>query len=104
MSHRVRWQNEVLIDPLRQRLYASNWEVQEDGSYAGNLTNKSDSRFINDLSVRYTFDESTTVQLNILNLLDRKPDENGAISAAAGHFGVDERLGRRFSLRLNSKF
>ncbi|BBO28551.1 TonB-dependent receptor [Alteromonas sp. I4] len=104
VSHRVRWQNEVLIDPLRQRLYASNWEVQEDGSYAGNLTNKSDSRFINDLSVRYTFDESTTVQLNILNLLDRKPDENGAISAAAGHFGVDERLGRRFSLRLNSKF
>ena len=104
VSHRMRWQTSVLIDPLDQRLYASSWEVQEDGSYSGNLTNKSGSRFINDLSVRYTVTENTSVQLNILNMLDRKPDANGSIAEAAGHYGVDERLGRRFSVRFNSKF
>ncbi len=104
VSHRVRWQNAVKIDSLDQVLYASDFTEQDDGSYKGNFTNETDARFINDLSVRYSIDDSASVQLNILNLLDRKPDANGSIAWAAGHYGIDERLGRRFSLRFNKKF
>ena len=104
VSHRLRWQNAVKIDALDQRLYASDYTELDDGTFQGNFTNETGSRFINDLTIRYTLDDTTSVQLNILNLLDRKPDENGRIAFAAGHFGVDERLGRRFSLRVNSKF
>ncbi|MUH72693.1 TonB-dependent receptor domain-containing protein [Psychrosphaera haliotis] len=104
VSHRVRWQSSVKIDSLEQRLYASDYTQNDDGIYTGNFTNESDARFINDLSVRYSFDDSASVQVNISNLLDRRPDENGRIAFAAGHFGVDERLGRRFSVRFNKKF
>jgi hypothetical protein len=48
--------------------------------------------------------ESTSIQLNVLNLLDRKPDGAGTIGFSAGHFGLDERLGRRMSVRFNAKF
>ncbi len=104
VSHRIRWQNPVKIDALDQRLYADSYTELEDGTFQGNFTNETDWRAIHELSIGYTLDSSTNIQLNILNLLDRKPDENGDIAFAAGHFGIDERLGRRFSLRVNHKF
>lgn len=104
INWRMRWQKSVKIDALEQRLYASKFEALDNGAYAGNFTNRSGSRFINDLSVRYNLSESSSVQLNVMNLLDRKPDANGALAEAAGHFGLDERLGRRFSIRFNSSF
>lgn len=104
VSHRLRWQGSVKIDALEQRLYVVDPQQNDDGVYSGNFTNKTDARFLNDLTVRYSFGDSSSVQLNVLNLLDRKPDENGILAEAATHFTNDERLGRRFSLRFNTKF
>lgn len=109
VSHRVRWQSSVKIDALDQTFYGTPGEAQtdEDGnSYLtlDGLTNETDARFIHDLSVRYFLTESTQLQLNVLNLLDRGPDEAGRIAFAAGHFGQDERLGRRFVFRINHQF
>ncbi|NDW20735.1 TonB-dependent receptor domain-containing protein [Alteromonas hispanica] len=104
VSHRVRWQNETLIDALEQQLYSYNYERQEDGSLTGNFTNENSSRFLHDLSIGYTAGTSTTIQLNIQNLLDRTADDLSATSFGFNQFGLDERLGRRFSLRVNHKF
>ncbi len=106
ISHRVRWQSTVKIDTLDQNLYATQFEQLDDeyGTYVGNFTNETGTRFINDLSARYFIDDSMSVQLNVLNLLDRKPDENAAMDEAAGFYGLDEELGRRFSIRFNAKF
>jgi iron complex outermembrane receptor protein len=104
VSHRMRWQNAVKIDSLDQTLYSANYSEDADGVYSGSFGNETDARFIHDLSVGYTINESSSVQLNILNLLDRKPDGAGRIGFAAGHFGLDERLGRRMSVRFNAKF
>lgn len=104
VSHRIRWQNPVKIDSLDQVLYADSFTELEDGSYQGNFTNETDWRVLHELAVSYNLDESTSIQFNVFNLLDRKPDENGAIAFAAGHYGLDERLGRRFSLRVNHQF
>jgi outer membrane receptor protein involved in Fe transport len=111
VSYRLRWQKSVLIDALEQQLHASSFETTEgtvDGDtvdlYSGNFTNKTDARTISDLSVGYDITDSTRIQLNILNLLDRKPSDAGRIGWAANHFGVDERLGRRFSVRFKHVF
>ena len=104
VSHRMRWQNAVKIDALDQTLYSANYTEDADGVYSGSFGNKTDARFLHDLSVSYTMTESASVQVNIQNLLDRKPDGAGTIGFAAGHFGLDERLGRRFSVRFNAKF
>ncbi|PKH00009.1 TonB-dependent receptor domain-containing protein [Paraglaciecola sp. MB-3u-78] len=104
VSHRMRWQDAVKIDSLDQTLYSANYTEDADGVYSGSFGNKTDARFIHDLSVSYTITESASVQVNLQNLLDRKPDGAGTIGFAAGHFGLDERLGRRFSVRFNAKF
>jgi outer membrane receptor protein involved in Fe transport len=104
VSHRIRWQNAVKIDSLDQTLYSANYTEDDDGLYSGSFGNKTDARFIHDLSVSYTMTDYASVQVNIQNLLDRKPDGAGRIAFAAGHFGLDERLGRRFSVRFNAKF
>lgn len=104
VSHRVRWQNSTLIDSLEQQLYSYDFERQEDGTLTGNFTNENSSRFLHDLSVGYTLAESTTLQLNVQNLFDRTADDLSATSFGFNQFGLDERLGRRFSLRLNHKF
>ena len=105
LSHRLRWQSSVLIDSLEQKLYADDgWEVNEDGSWAGSFTNETDARYLHDLTARYSLTDSTNVQVVINNLLDRKPDEAGVIAEAVGHFGLDEQLGRRFSVRFTHKF
>jgi iron complex outermembrane receptor protein len=109
----MRWQSGVAIDALDQILYGAISEVTtvegqlDDGTavdmYSG-LTNRTDARFIHDLSVSYILAENTTVQANIRNILGRKPTKAGRIADANGHFGVDEELGRRFSVRVNHKF
>jgi iron complex outermembrane receptor protein len=104
VSHRMRWQDAVKIDALDQTLYSANYTEDADGVYSGSFGNKTDARFIHDLSVSYTMTEYASVQVNIQNLLDRKPDGAGTLGFAAGHFGLDERLGRRFSVRFNAKF
>jgi iron complex outermembrane receptor protein len=104
VSHRMRWQDAVKIDALDQTLYSANYTEDADGVYSGSFGNKTDARFIHDLSIGYTMNDSTSIQLNILNLLDRKPDGAGTIGFSAGHFGLDERLGRRMSVRFNAKF
>jgi outer membrane receptor protein involved in Fe transport len=104
VSHRLRWQSSVKIDTLDQTLYATTHEVLEDGTVAGNFKNKTGSRFLNDISVRYNIADHTSVQLNVKNLLDRKPDSDSALAEAAGHFGLDERLGRRFSVNVTTRF
>jgi outer membrane receptor protein involved in Fe transport len=104
VSHRMRWQDAVKIDALDQRLYSANYTEDADGVYSGSFGNKTDARFIHDLSESYTRTESASVQVNIQNLLYRKPDGAGIFGFAAGHFGLDERLGRRFSVRFNAKF
>ncbi|WP_018984572.1 TonB-dependent receptor domain-containing protein [Salinimonas chungwhensis] len=104
VSHRVRWQNRTLIDSLEQQLYSYNFERQEDDTLTGDFTNENASRFIHDLSVGYTLGESTTIQLNVRNLFDRTADDLSATSFGFGQFGLDERLGRRFSLRVNHAF
>jgi iron complex outermembrane receptor protein len=113
VSWRMRWQSGVAIDALDQILYGAISEVTtvegqlDDGTavdmYSG-LTNRTDARFIHDLSVSYILAENTTVQANIRNILGRKPTKAGRIADANGHFGVDEELGRRFSVRVNHKF
>jgi len=106
LSHRVRWQNAVLIDPLEQELRAigSNVTTLDDGTLQGDFTNKTGARFLHDLTVRFNVDETASLQVSVLNLLDRDPDTNGTIAFAAGHFGVDEELGRRINLRINKRF
>jgi outer membrane receptor protein involved in Fe transport len=105
VSHRLRWQSSVKIDSLEQVVYGNKgFEQLEDGTWAGSFTNETDARYLHDLTARYSIDENTTVQVVINNLLDRKPDGAGIVAAAAGHYGLDERLGRRFSLRFNTKF
>jgi outer membrane receptor protein involved in Fe transport len=104
VSHRMRWQDAVKIDALDQTLYSADYTEDADGVYSGNFGNETEARFIHDLSVSYTMNESTSIQLNVLNLLDRKPDGAGTIGFSAGHFGLDERLGRRMSVRFNAKF
>ena len=104
VSHRLRWQSSVKIDPLDQTLYATKHELLEDGTYAGNFTNSTDARFLHDVSFRYNIADTTSVQLNIRNLLDRKPDSGSALAEAASHFGLDERLGRRFSVNVTHTF
>lgn len=113
LNWRMRWQSGVFIDSLEQTLYASNLEVTTTEGQLDNgetvelfsgLTNETDARFIHDLSISYVLAENTTVQANILNVLGRKPTENGRLSDAVNHFGVDEQLGRRFSVRVNHKF
>lgn len=115
VNWRIRWQSSVLIDSLEQINYGAISEVStfegtlDDGSTVNvynpqGLTNETDARFIHDLSISYVFAENTTVQANLLNFLDRKPTEAGRVADAVGHFGVDEELGRRFSIRLNHKF
>lgn len=106
VSHRMRWQNAVLINALQQRVFAVASEVTtlDDGTLQGDFTNDSGARFLHDLTVRFNVDETSSIQLGVLNLFDRGPDANGVIPFAAGHFGVDEQLGRRFNVRLNKRF
>jgi len=115
INWRMRWQNSVLIDSLEQVVYAADVDTN---SFTGTLTdgtevtaftadgfsNETDYRVINDLSIGYTWNENTIIQANILNVLDRKPDANGLVAEAFNHYGVDEELGRRFSIRINHKF
>ena len=104
VSHRVRWQNRTLIDSLEQQLYSYNYQRSEDGTLTGDFTNENASRFLHDLSIGYNLGTSTTVQLNVQNLLDRTADDLTATSFGFNQFGLDERLGRRLSLRFNHKF
>lgn len=119
VNWRVRWQNAVLVDALEQVVYApesatssftgqvlnsENELIDVDVFTADGFSNKTDARFINDLSIGYVLAENTTIQANILNVFNRRPDENGPVADAFGHFGVDEQLGRRFSLRVNHRF
>jgi outer membrane receptor protein involved in Fe transport len=114
VNWRVRWQAGVSINALNQILFADGSTIQsfegqlDDGTtvdvFSAGLTNRTGSRFIHDLSIGYELGQNTTIQANILNVAGRAPDENGAIADANGHFGVDERLGRRFSLRVNHRF
>jgi outer membrane receptor protein involved in Fe transport len=115
INWRTRWQSSVLIDSLEQITYAP---VEATNSFTGTLSdgtevevftadgfsNETDARFVHDLSIGYVIGENTLVQANVLNVLGRKPDENGPVADAFNHFGVDERLGRRFSIRVNHKF
>lgn len=104
VSHRVRWQNRTLIDALEQQLYSYDYQRLDDGTLTGDFTNENASRFLHDLSIGYNLSTSTTVQINIQNLLDRTADDLTRTSFGFGQFGLDEQLGRRFSLRLNHKF
>lgn len=106
ISHRMRWQNSVKINALGQRLYAVGSEVTtlDDGTLQGDFTNKTGARFLHDLTVRFNVDDTSSLQVSVLNLLDRNPNTNGEIAFAAGHFGVDEQLGRRINLRVNKRF
>lgn len=113
VSWRTRWQESVMIDTLEQSLYASEFDSSTTGTldddsevtlWTGNFGNKSSSRFISDLSVSYSLGEDTSVQLNVFNVLDRSPEDAGTLAWGLGHIGLDERLGRRFALRVNHKF
>lgn len=112
VSWRTRWQESVVIDTLNQNLYASEFNsstgVLDDGTevdlFSGNFGNKSSSRFISDLSVGYSLGDNTALQLNVFNVLDRSPQDAGTLAWGLGHIGLDERLGRRFAMRINHKF
>jgi iron complex outermembrane receptor protein len=113
VSWRTRWQSSVKIDTLDQKVYADVFDDSttgqlDDGSdvtlWTGNWKNSTGSRWISDLSVGYTLDTATTVQLNIKNVFDREPGTTSRIGWGVGDFGLDERLGRRFSVRVNHKF
>lgn len=103
-SWRIRWQNAVLIDPLEQILYATDFEaVTIDGvsGFRANAVNKTDARFIHDFSFAYEVRDNITLQANLINAFDRQPDD---LQDAAGHIGINERLGRQFVYRVNVKF
>jgi outer membrane receptor protein involved in Fe transport len=114
INWRVRWQSSVLVDSLEQIVYAPIEQTSsftgalsngdEVDVFTGSFSNETDARFLHDVSIGYNVTENTTIQANILNVFDRRPDEAGAIADAFGHFGVDEELGRRFSIRLNHRF
>ncbi|MBF7071790.1 TonB-dependent receptor [Glaciecola sp. MH2013] len=115
INWRMRWQSSVLIDSLEQTLYAPASATETFTGSLDNgdevevyrataLTNETDARFIHDLSIGYVVAENTLIQANFLNVLNRRPDQAGRIADAVGHFGVDEELGRRFSIRINHKF
>jgi outer membrane receptor protein involved in Fe transport len=118
LSHRLRWQGSVKIDSLEQVLYGQpGFEQLDDGAnyldedgdptantWSGSFTNETEARYLHDVTARYSLSDKMSVQLVVNNLLDRKPDGAGVVAEAAGHFGLDEQLGRRYSLRFNAKF
>lgn len=101
---RIRWQNSVLIDPLEQVVYATEFEpVTYNGvnGFVANATNETDARFIHDFSVAYQLLDNVSLQANVLNAFDRDPSD---LQEAVGHYGIDELLGRRFVYRINVEF
>ncbi|MFC3120355.1 TonB-dependent receptor domain-containing protein [Agaribacter flavus] len=113
VSWRTRWQSSVAIDALEQQVYADSFDNSTTGFldngdevtlWTGNWDNSTGTRFITDLSASYTFSSNTTVQLNVFNLFDRDPGANGVKAWGVRHFGLDEQIGRRFSLRVTQTF
>ena len=103
-SHRLRWQGKGRIDAMQQILFAAHYEEVSPGVYSGNFVNETDAVYLHDLGMKYQINDGTSLQLNVKNLLDRKPDANGILSEAARHFGFDEKVGRRYSLSFKTQF
>jgi outer membrane receptor protein involved in Fe transport len=103
-TYRTRWQNEVLIDAQGRNFYSVvNNPITVDGvnGFEVDIDNDTDPRFIHDISLRYDVSDRYSIQGNIQNLANRKPD---TLQFAAGHFGIDERLGRRYTIRAVARF
>ena len=103
-TYRNRWQNNVLIDALDRNFYSVvNEPITVDGQsgFRVDIDNDTGPRIIHDIGIRYTLNDRFSIQGNILNLADRKPD---TLQFAAGHFGIDEQLGRRYTIRAVARF
>ena len=90
--HRLEYQNAAKLSAAGDRFF-----LDQDF----NQVTETDARYINNLSVRYEVNDNVRVQFNVDNLLDREPD---LVQEAAGHFGIDELLGRRFTVGARASF
>jgi len=96
---RTNWQNRALLDPEQQTPF-----FNEEGEQVTSTSH----RFISNLSItqilpRYAdwMPQETMLQLNVDNVFRRMPN---TIEQAAGHFGIDELLGRQYRLTLQTRF
>ncbi|MEL7492079.1 MAG: TonB-dependent receptor [Pseudomonadota bacterium] len=90
--YRVEYQDSPLIDEVFDTF------LLDDND---NVILDTRARLIHNMSFAYTLFDTTTVQLSVDNLLDRKPNR---IENAFGYFGIDEQLGRRYTFRVRSQF
>ncbi|MFC3301307.1 TonB-dependent receptor domain-containing protein [Parvularcula lutaonensis] len=101
VTHRLRYRYGMDISTIDGRYYAKDFTLLDNGVYQVEIDNSLDPRWIQDAGVAYTFNDKYTIQANIRNLTDRKPNRQ---EFAAGAFGVDEQLGRRYTIRLVGRF
>ena len=104
MSYRIRWQGPANIDALEQQNYAVDFTPLTVGGQSGFqaiIENRVDARLIHDLGLTYDLTDNFQIQVNAINLANRVPN---TLEQAVGAFGIDERLGRRFTFRATASF
>jgi len=96
---RTSWQNRALLDPQQQTPF-----FNEEGEQVTSTSH----RFISNLSITQILPrwadwmpQETMLQLNVDNVFRRMPN---TVEQAAGHFGIDELLGRQYRLTLQTRF
>lgn len=113
---RTVWQDESLVTAdanSTQQYFDLDAVVASGGGYTladlnAARINTTEARFIHNMSVSHIFTDAfpglgtdTFVQFNINNVFDHRP---GVIQQSLGHFGFDELLGRRYTIRLRTVY
>jgi len=100
---RAAWQDKPVFDS-QFNSFISNVGPGDEGaaSTAENvIDDRQRDRIIHNMSLQYTFFDTTSVQFAINNVLNRQP---GVVDFAAGNFGAVEQLGRTFNFRVRHQF
>lgn len=111
--YRVQWQDSPNFSRNADGTNGNNFILGGDGQTlvmsqpgpdfvsAPLIDGKVGKRIIQNASIAYTYHDAYTIQFGVDNIADRKPNR---LEQAAGYFGIDELLGRRYTFRVRSQF
>lgn len=100
---RVLWQDKPVFD-TQSNTFISGIQAGNESTKAtldDVIDDKQNDRMISNASIQYTFFDTASLQFAVDNVFARKPN---TIDFAAGNFGIEEILGRRFTARVRAQF
>lgn len=100
---RTLWQDKPVFD-AQSNSFISGIQAGNESTTAtvdDVIDDEQNDRLIHNASIQYTFFDTASLQFAVDNVFARKPN---TVDFAAGNFGVDEILGRRFTARVRAQF